>query len=212
MKGIFDSIRTPEKDIPLIKQILSTVILIALGFALGVLQKWIDASDSDILPVLLQKLDIRNYFGRLSIWILLATIISIYSRSPIRASINTFLFFISMLAGYYLYSHYILGFLSKSYLMIWITISFASIFLAYICWYAKGSGMAAIIISALITGVLLAQAFSIIQGFYMYDLMDALTWMAGVIILRRKPKEFAVEFGLSIIVAAVYQLFVPYYG
>ena len=160
----------------------------------------------------MQRLDIRNYFGRLAVWILLATVISIYSKTPLRASINTFSFFVSMLAGYYLYCNYILGFLPKAYMMVWVGISFASIFMAYICWYAKGNGMISILISGAIIGVLFAQAFSLTQGFYVYHIMEITTWMIGIVVLRRKPKEFVIELGFSFVIAVVYQLAIPYWG
>lgn len=191
---------------------MATIGVIVFGFALGVLQKWIDGSPSNIFPLLMQRLDIRNYFGRLAVWILLATVISIYSKTPLRASINTFSFFVSMLAGYYLYCNYILGFLPKAYMMVWVGISFASVFMAYICWYAKGNGMISILISGAIIGVLFAQAFSLTQGFYVYHIMEIITWMIGVVILHRKPKEVVIELGFSFMIAAVYQLAIPYWG
>lgn len=76
-------------------------------------------------------------------------------------------------------------------------------------------GSVAIFISSLILGVLLAQAVSlniITYGFYVYQPMEVLTWIAGVLLLRRKPKEYAVEIGLSIVIAFVYQLVIPYWG
>ena len=171
----FEHIRKPSKRVPISRQIVITSGITLLGFFLGVLQKWIDGTGGNNLPLILQQLDIGNYFGRLAIWILLATAISVYSESPLRAAINTFFFFISMLAGYYLYCNYILGFLPRTYMMMWIVISFASIFMAYICWYAKGDGIIAIIISSVIMGVLLAQAFNFTQGFYMYHLLEVIT-------------------------------------
>ena len=185
-----------------------------MGFLLGVFQKWIDGTGSSVLPMMLQQLDIGNYFGRLAIWILFATIISVYSESPLRAAINTFFFFISMLAGYYLYCNYILGFLPRTYMMMWIAIAFASFFMAYICWYAKGEGIIAISISSMIMGVLLAQAFNLnfAQGFYMYHFLEVITWLIGVILLRRKPKEYVIEIGLSVMMAFVYQLVMPHWG
>ena len=117
-----------------------------------------------------------------------------------------------MLAGYYLYCNYVLGFLPKAYMMMWVMISFATFFIAYICWYAKGEGVIAIIISSAIIGVLFAQAFSLTQGFYVYHLMEVVTWFIGVIILYRKPKEFVIELGLSVPVALIYQLVIPYWG
>ena len=212
MKSFLKKIRTPQKDVSLKIQMMVTIGVILFGFALGVLQKWIDGSPSNRFPLLIQQLDIGNYFGRLAIWVLLATSISVYAKSPLRASINTFSFFISMLAGYYLYCNYILGFLPKAYMMIWVAISFVSIFMAYICWYAKGEGVIAIMISSAIIGVLFAQAFSLTQGFYVYHIMEVVTWFIGVIILYRKPKEFVIELGVSVAVAFMYQLVIPHWG
>ena len=215
MKSFLEKVRKPEKKLSVKYQIIVTLGIIIFGFALGVLQKWMDTLPESEFPKIIQPLNISNYFGRLAIWILLATIISVYANTPLRAAINTFLFFISMLAGYYLYCNYILGFLPTTYMMMWIVISFVSFFMAYICWYAKGEGSVAIFISSLILGVLLAQAVSlniITYGFYVYQPMEVLTWIAGVLLLRRKPKEYAVQIGLSIVIAFVYQLVIPYRG
>lgn len=212
MKSFLEKIRIPEKGVSLRIQIVATIGVMLFGFALGVLQKWIDGSPDNIFPLLMQQLDIRNYFGRLAVWILLATVISIYSKTPLRASINTFSFFVSMLAGYYLYCNYVLGFLPRAYMMIWVVISFATIFMAYICWYARGEGMISIIISGAIIGALFAQAFSLTQGFYVYHIMEIITWIIGVVILHRKPKEFAIELGLSVVIAFIYQLVIPHWG
>ena len=214
IKAYFEQIRKPSKNVSFKRQITITLGVILLGFLLGVLQKWIDGTGSSILPAILQQLDIGNYFGRLAIWILLGTIISVYSESPLRAAINTFFFFLSMLAGYYLYCNYILGFLPRTYMMMWIVIAFGSFFMAYICWYAKGKDFIAITISSVIIGVLLAQAFNlnVTQGFYVYHSLEVLTWLIGVILLRRKPKEYAIEIGLSVIIAFVYQLVMPHWG
>lgn len=91
MKQFLEKVRTAQRQ-SLPKQIIATTEVVLLGFALGVLQKWMDGSSDNLFPVWIQQLDIGNYFGRLAIWILLATIISVYSKSPLRASVNTFLF------------------------------------------------------------------------------------------------------------------------
>ena len=96
----------------------------------------------------------------------------------------------------------------------WIVIAFASFFMAYIGWYAKGEGFTAVFISSIIIGVLLAQAFNlnITQGFYMYHLLEVLTWIISVILLHRKPKEYTIEISLSVVIAFVYQLVMPHWG
>ncbi len=214
IKLFLEQIRKPQNNISFTKQIAATAGIILFGFALGVFQKQMDGAPVNAFLVVMQQFDVGNYFGRLAIWILLATIISVYAKSPLRAAINTFFFFISMLAGYYLYCNYISGFLPRAYMMVWIAIAFASFFMAYICWYAKGEGFIAIIISSVIIGVLLAQAFNlnITQGFYVYHSLEVFTWLVGVVLLRRKPKEYAIEIGLSVVIAFVYQLAMPHWG
>ena len=214
IKVYFEQTRKPSKNVSFKRQTAITLGVILLGFLLGILQKWIDGTGGNNLPLILQQLDIGNYFGRLAIWILLGIIISVYSESALRAAINTFFFFLSMLAGYYLYCNYILGFLPRAYMMMWIVITLASFFVAYICWYAKGKGFIAITISSVIIGVLLAQAFNlnITQGFYVYHSLEVFTWLIGVILLRRKPKEYAIEIGLSVVIAFIYQLVIPHWG
>lgn len=211
MKNYLENIRKPQKRYSITKMILITLGIILFGFLIGVFQKWLD-STSIQLPLVFEWLDIRNYFGRLAVWILLATIISIYSESALRASINTFFFFISMLAGYYLYCNYVLGFLPVMYMIFWIGISIVSFFLAYICWYAKGEGWISIAISSMILGVLLAQAIIFTQGIYITNFLEVITWIIGVFILYRSPKEFPLEMGLSLLIAVLYQLMIPYFG
>ena len=214
IKPFLEQVRKPQDNISFTKQIAETVGIILLGFVLGILQKRMDGAPDNVFLLVMQQFDVGNYFGRLAIWILLATIISVYAKSPLRASINTFFFFISMLAGYYLYCNYVLGFLPRTYMMMWMVIAFVSFFMAYICWYAKGNGYIAIIISSVIIGVLLAQAFNLnfTQGFYMYHSLEVFTWFIGVILLRRTSKEYAMEIGLSVVIAFVYQLVMPYWG
>ena len=99
IKSFLEQVRKPQNNISLNKQIVETAGIILFGFTLGILQKRMDCAPDNAFLVVMQQFDVGNYFGRLAIWILLATSISIYAKSPLRASINTFFFFISMLAG-----------------------------------------------------------------------------------------------------------------
>ena len=205
-------IRKPDKSTPRHIQIFISIGIALAGIAIGVLQKWLDSCAVNELPLLFQRLDIGNYFGRFAIWILLGTVISVHAKTPIRAAINTFLFFICMVAGYYVYCNYVLGFLPRAYMMVWVIFSLVSPILAFICWYAKGEGIIAVLISACIIGVLFSQAFLITQGFYVTHLTEVITWLIGVILLIRKPKETVQELAISLPIAFVYQLLIPYWG
>lgn len=213
MKAFLESVRKPQRGLPLSGLLSTTAGIIFLGFLLGVVQKWLDGTASNHFPEILQQLDFRNYFGRLAIWILLGTVLSVYSPTPLWAAINTLCFFLSMLAGYYLYCNYVLGFLPRRYMQMWIVISFFAFFMAYVCWYAKGKGIVSLCLSSLILGCLLAQAVNLGRGgVYVYHFLEVLTWLAGVILLRRRPGEFAAEMGLSIVIAIVYQHTLPHWG
>lgn len=212
MKEYLRRIREPEGDLSVRRELLICTAVVLLGFALGVFQKWLDGSAFNELPMLFQRLDITNFFGRFAVWILLAVILSVYAATPLRASVHTFLFFLSMVSGYYLYCSAVLGFFPRSYAMVWIVLSFVSPFPAYLCWYAKGNGAPAIVISAVVLGFLFSQAFALTQGFRMLYLPEVITWAVGLIVLRREPKGFAAEIVLSLGVALLVQLFLPYWG
>ena len=212
MKAFLDSMRAPKKGGSLPVKLICGIGFLVLGLLVGVLQKRLDATAANELPLILQRLDLTNYFGRISVWILLGTVISVYSKTPLRAGINAFMFFAGMIAGYYLYSKFVLGFYSLKYLLIWSAVALASFFLAYVCWYAKGRGFVRILISGAILGVLFSQAFFILQGFRIAHITEVITWAVGIIVLFRKPKEFAVVLGVSLITALICQLTIPYYG
>ena len=212
MKMFLQNLRQADTGVSVRAKVWVSAAIAVSGMLIGVFQKWLDGSAFNELPLIFQQLDLTNYFGRLAVWILIGTLISIYAGSPLRASVNTFLFFICMVTGYYVYCHFVLGFLPKSYMLLWIVLSFLSPLPAYICWYAKGRGMAAVLISSVISGVLFSQAFLITQGFYITHLAEVITWGIAFLVLRRKPKEWALVFGLSIVVAVIYQLVFPYWG
>ena len=212
MKEHLQRIREPDGALSIRRERLICAVVVLLGFSLGVFQKWLDGSAFNELPMLFQRLDITNFFGRFAIWILLAVILSVYAGTPLQASVHTFLFFLSMVTGYYLYCIAVLGFFPRSYAMVWIVLSFMSPVLAYLCWYAKGNGVPAIVISSGILGLLFSQAFALTQGFRMLYLPEVIAWAAALIVLRREAKGFALEIVLSLVVALAVQLFLPYCG
>ena len=202
MNQYLNSIRSKNTTLSLKRKIISTIIVLCIGLFLGALSKYLDENQ---LTGILGQLDLSNYLGRFSIWIVLALAISIYSASPIRAGLNVLLFFTGMFITYYAYTKFISGFFLLSYIMIWVGFTLVSPFLAMLCWYAKGDGKIAIVISSGILGSLLSLTVNLTQGFQIYSYMDLITWVIAVILLRRKPKELAVVVFLSIVIAFVLQ-------
>ena len=122
-----------------------------------------------------------------------------------------FFFLIGMLSGYYIYWYRLIHFIPISYVMIWIIFSFISLFLAYICWYAIGKGKIAILISASIIAVLGNIAFA--YGWLYFSIrsfMNLLTYVLGIIILKRENHEMIMMLGLSILIAILFHVILPF--
>lgn len=215
MRVFSDNIRKPVYTLSFKKQILNTFFVFLFGFFLGYFSKFLDCTASNELPYLIEKIDLRNFFSRLAIWLLLALIISIYSNSPLRAGINVFLFYAGMLISYYAYTKFFAGFFPINYIMIWVLLTFMSLFLAFICWYAKGEGIIPLFLSAMIIAVLFIQAFSFGLDFSYFDIsyqgLEVIVWLVGIAILYKSPKQLALMLSLSFIFAILLKQFVPFF-
>jgi hypothetical protein len=183
-----------------------------LGIGLGTLSKYLDCTASNELPRTIEYLDVRNFLGRLDIWIFIAVCISVYSTSAKRASVNVFVFFSGMVASYYLYSNFIAGFFPKSYAMIWIGLTIVSPLLSFICWYAKGMGKVALAISVGIIAVLFNLSFSYGMGhFNIRSPLELLVFICGVIVLRRTAKETIILLGMGAVFAFFLNMIIPFH-
>jgi hypothetical protein len=167
----------------------------------------------DVLMAINGVLDIGNFLGRFAIWILIALCISIYSNSAIRASINVFVFFVGMVASYYLYSNYIAGFFPRSYAMIWFGFTAVSPLLAFVCWYAKGKSKLAFILSALILAVLFNMCF--VYGCWYFNaksVLEVIVFIIGLIVLRRDTLRSSALMGtISIVLAVLLDMVIPFH-
>ena len=177
-------------EISLSRKFLYSTLIFITGVILGVISKVLDTTPSNYLPYFLEIFDLRNFFSSMGIWIFLAVVISVYSKTPIRSAINVFLFFVGMVSSYYLYTVLVAGFFPKSYMMIWIIMTCISPFLAFVCWYAKGKGIIAISISSIIFMFISRQTFAF--GFWYFDIrniLEFLLWIATMFVLYQSPKQ-----------------------
>ena len=67
-------------------------------------------------------------------------------------------------------------------------------------------------LSGILLGVLFSQAVLLLQGIRITYWPEVLVWLASLWVLRRKPKAFAGEIVLSLVVALVWQSIMPYWG
>lgn len=183
--------------------------ILLFGIFLGSFSKWLDCMPVNELPYLIAVLDLRNFFGRLAIWVLLAVCISIYSKSALKASVNVFVFFAGAVSSYYIYSKFIAGFFPRTYAVIWIGLTILSPVLAFICWHARQQGKAGLIISAGVLAVLFNRAFGY---FYIKQVLESIIYVLSIVILRRPTvKETIFMIGLSVVIAAVLNYIIPFH-
>jgi len=210
-----NKIRIPLKTLSLQKQILRTLGALLFGILMGAFSKYLDAPIGR-MPAFLKafdrKLDFHNFLGGFAPWIVIAVFISVRSKSPLRAAVNVFCFFCGMVASYYLYSYYIAGFYPQNYARIWILFALAAPFLAYLCWYAVGQGIAAFLLSAAILGVLMNTAF-----YYGMFYIGVSSWLnvtmllLGVLILHKSFWETCGMAALGAVFAVMMEILIPFH-
>lgn len=189
MREILNGIRSPISS-PQSNKILYSILIFVVGIILGIVSKFLDETPSNLLPNFLDMLDLRNFFSQIGVWIFLSVVISIYSKSPFRAAINVFLFFVGMIGSYYAYTVLFAGFFPKSYMLLWISMTVISPFLAFVCWYAKGKSTISILISSIILWIISRQAFAF--GFWYFDIRNSLElflWLAMIMVLYESSKQ-----------------------
>ena len=168
MTDFLNEIRKPIR-ISLSRKFLYSALIFIAGVILGVISKVLDTTPSNYLPYLLEIFDLGNFLSRIGVWIFLAVVISLYSKSPVQSAVNVFLFFAGMVGSYYLYTVLVAGFFPRSYMMIWMIMTCISPLFAFVCWYAKGKGIIAISISSIIFVFISRKAFA--YGFwYLFDI------------------------------------------
>ncbi|MDO5291330.1 MAG: hypothetical protein Q4F05_01140 [bacterium] len=211
MKKFLHQIRTPKGNSSLGKQILATFFVLLLGIILGIISKYIDTTAVNELPAWFETLGLNDIFDRFCVWILLAAAISIYSRTPVRAAINTFLFFAAMVASYYIYCKYVAGFFPRSYAMIWVGFTLVSPFLAVLCWYAKGKGLLAFLLSSGIFAVLFNMTFY--YGLNYFDIgypIEAVFVLLAVFMLHKSVKQTGAMIAVGLVIAAILNVIMPF--
>ena len=187
MRNFLNSIRTPDTNMSIRNKIINTILIFLIGIVLGIFSKWLDnlsIDDTIWWQYIIGILDLCNIFSMFGIWLLIATTISVFSKTPLRASINVFLFFVGMTVSYHLYTIYFSGFNPKNYMMIWYTMALISPILAYICWYAKGKNKISFIIKSIILSIMFISSFNIgIWYFESKSIIGFLIFIGSVLVL-----------------------------
>ena len=188
------------------------LLCLLFGIALGTLSKYLDTIPDDGSWGAIFLNHLGDLFTRLGIWVLIATIIAAYSRTLIRAAINTFLFFIGMLVSYYVYSAYLFGFFPTSYFIFWGGIALLSPLLAMIVWLAKNKENLAYFLPALPMGLLFSLSSGI--GLFYMDIIyldEFIMYLVLCAIFYKNPKQLSFIVIFSIVVSVIYSYITPFY-
>lgn len=209
-----DKIRKPEEHTKRTTAATAAVCLI-FGIALGLFAKWLDnlGLDSGIWwHRLIEQFDLGNFFSDIAIWLLAAFAIAVFSASAIQAAVNVFVFFAGMCAAYHLYTVLFAGFNPASYMMLWYGITILSPLFAAFCWYARGTGAAAIILDIGIMSIFTVSCFAI--GFIYINvkgILYVLVYVAAAAILYTSPRQLLIMLPLGFFLSFLVHPIWPFY-
>ena len=208
MIEILTKIREQDKTLVFSKKVINTFIVLVFGIVLGIFSKWLDntpLNDSIMWKrFLLGYLDLGNVFSMIGIWLLIALCISIYSATPLRASINVFIFFLGMNISYHIYTIIFAGFNPMNYMMIWYFLTLFSPILAFICWYSKGAGIIPVIINTCIIAIMILCCFGIgMWYFYFTSIINTIIFIITLIILYNTPQKSIITLIGGLVIAFV---------
>ena len=212
MINFLEKVRTSNYNLTTFNKIRNSIMIFIFGILLGIFSKWLDnlpLNNSIWWQHILGILDLGNVFSSLGVWILISVCISIYSNSPLRASINVFIFFLGMCVSYHIYTIIFAGFNPMNYMLIWYAITLISPFMAFICWYAKGSGISAFIIKVSIITVMILCYFAI--GMWYFDftsIINTIFFIITLAVLYDTPKKSVYTLICSIVVSYLIRFFI----
>ncbi len=183
-------IRTIPPRLPANKAAGHAVLVLLAGLVAGVVAK---ASDS------------VSFLGDLGtgmgVWVFTATLLAADAHRPDGAALHVPVFFLGMLAGYYAYGQWVLGFFPQAYALGWLLLALGTPLPAFALWFARGRGPVAAALAALPTGLLFAIGA---HAFYTADPVAITTLLLGATLVALLPRSWQgclVTFLLALLLA-----------
>lgn len=147
------------------KKVLNPIRMFVIGLFLGIISRLLDIYTQNL----------GNIFSQMAIWILMGTLISIYSSSKKQAIINIFPFCIGMLITYYFVAMITKGVYSNVFIIGWTIFAFCTPIFAYFAWMTKEKGLFPKIISIGIILISILSSIILFDRLRIYDIIiDAL--------------------------------------
>lgn len=141
------------------KNLLNPFLLFLIGLGLGVISRLFDIYFETL----------GNIFSQMAIWILLGTLISIFSKTKKMAMLNILPFCIGMLITYYVTAAVTHGVYSSTFIIGWTVFAFCSPVLAFFAWMTKEKGWFPKLISVGIVAVSVLSSILLFDRLRFYD-------------------------------------------
>ena len=146
-------------------KILNPAMMFLLGLSLGIITRLFDIYTEHLGKV----------FSQMAIWILLGTLISIYSKTAKKAMLNVLPFCMGMLITYYAVAIFTDGVYGKVFIVFWTIFALCSPVMAFFAWKAKENGVFSKIIAVGIVLVSVLSSILLFDRLRIYDyIIDAL--------------------------------------
>ena len=143
------------------KHNLSPFLFFLLGLGLGVLSRIFDIYFETF----------GNIFSQMSVWILLGTLIAIFSRTKKKAMLNVLPFCIGMLITYYITAAVTHSVYSRTFIIGWTVFAFCSPVFAFFAWMTKEKGWFPKLIGVGIVAVSILSSILMFDRLRFYDLI-----------------------------------------
>ena len=144
-----------------IRKLLHPAAMLLCGLAIGAAVRLLD----------IYTVTLGEIFSRMAVWILLGTLIAIYSPTPKLAMANILPFCLGMLAAYYAVAVITHGGYGESYIVGWTVFALLSPGMAYLAWLSKEKGTIPGLLRVGIVGVSVVSTLMLFEQLRIDDLI-----------------------------------------
>ena len=141
------------------KKIVHPFAMLCFGLIIGIISRLLDIFTTNLGEI----------FSQMAIWILLGTLISIYSKTARKAMLNVLTFCLGMLLTYYLVAALSHGVYAKDFIIGWTAFALCSPVMAYFAWLTKERGIFPKIVSVGIIVVSVLSSILLFDRLRIYD-------------------------------------------
>lgn len=159
--GKMGNIQWKEIEVGTIRKLLHPAVMLLCGLAIGAAVRLLD----------IYTVTLGEIFSRMSVWILLGTLIAIYSPTPKRAMANILPFCLGMLAAYYAVAVITHGVYGEGYIVGWTVFALLSPGMAYLAWLSKEKGTIPGLLRVGILGASVVSTLVLFEGLRLDDLL-----------------------------------------